>query len=236
MRSRFHDRIEAGERLAERLTGFADGDDVVVLALPRGGVPVGFEVARRLRVPLDIVVVRKLGVPAHEELAMGAVATGGVCYLNRELIAQLGISTADVDREIQWGTWEIERREKLLRGRRARIDLGGKTVILIDDGVATGATMRAAVAAVRAALAARLVVAAPTWAASELAHMRLLADEVVGVLVSEAFVSVGQWYEDFSETNDDEIRRLLERADLAVFSRSKGDTACDKPRSSSSSA
>jgi len=235
MRSRFRDRVEAGEVLAGKLAHFARRDDVVVLALPRGGVPVGFEIARRLRVPLDVVVVRKLGVPGHEELAMGAVASGGVRYLNQELIAQLGISAADVDTEAAWETREIERREKLLRGNRPRIELDGKTAILVDDGVATGATMRAATQAVRAASPARLVVASPTWASSAYAQFRLLADEVVGVTISDSFFSVGQWYEDFSEIDDEEVRSLLERADLAVFSRPKGDTACVKPRSPSSS-
>jgi predicted phosphoribosyltransferase len=235
MRSRFYDRTEAGEYLAEKLVRFADRDDVVVLALPRGGVRVGFEVARRLRAPLDIVVVRKLGVPGHEELAMGAVASGGVCYLNHELIAQLRIPRADVDTEIAWETCAIARRERLFRGARRPLDLAGKTVILVDDGVATGSTLRAAVEAVRAARPARVVVASPTWSSSAHAQFELLADEVVGVMVNETFFSVGQWYEDFSVITDEEVRNLLERADLAVFSRSPGGPACGKPRSRSSS-
>src|SRR5512139_432684 len=214
MRTRFHDRIEAGALLAEKLSRFADRDDVVILALPRGGVPVGFEVAERLHLPLDVVVVRKLGVPGHEELAMGAVAAGGYRYLDRALIAQLGVPEAAVETETAWEVHEVERRERLLRGGRTRIDLAGKTVVLVDDGVATGSTMRAAVEAVRASRPARVVVAAPTWSSNAYSQFARLADEAVGVLVSDAFYSVGQWYEDFSEVHDDEVRNLLEKADL----------------------
>lgn len=166
---------------------------------------------------------------------MGAVGSGGVCYLHHELIAQLEISAADVDTEIAWETREVDRREKLLRGGRPRIELGGKTTILVDDGVATGATMHAAVEALRAAVPSRIVAAAPTWSSSAYAQFGLLADEVVGVTVSDSFFSVGQWYQDFPEIDDEEVRRLLEQADLAVFSRPKGDTACAKSRSPSSS-
>jgi putative phosphoribosyl transferase len=235
MRSRFRDRVEAGERLAEKLVYLADRDDVAVLALPRGGVPVAYEVARRLRAPMDILMVRKLGVPGHEELAMGAIASGGVCYLDHALIAQLRIPQADVDTEIAWETHELERREKLLRGTGPRRDLAGKTIIVVDDGVATGSTMRAAVEALRKSLPARVIVAAPAWAATAYEHFGLLADEAVGVTVSDAFYSVGQWYEDFSEVSDDDVRNLLERADLAVFSRSPGGPKCAKPRPPSSS-
>jgi predicted phosphoribosyltransferase len=217
------------------LAGFADRDDLVVLALPRGGVPVGYEVARRVRAPLDIVMVRKLGVPGHDELAMGAVASGGVCTLDRGLIAQLRIPHTDVDTEVAWETHELTRREKLLRGTKPRRDLAGKTVILVDDGVATGSTMIVAIEAVRLSKAAHVVAAAPTWSSTAHAHVALLADEAVGLMISDAFFSVGQWYEDFSAVSDDDVRNLLEQADLAVFSRSPGGPKCAKPRPPSSS-
>jgi predicted phosphoribosyltransferase len=210
--NRFRDRTHAGQLLAERLRRYADRQDVVVLGLPRGGVPVAAEVAWRLRVPLDVFVVRKLGVPGHEELAMGAIATGGVRVLNDGVIALAGVSGRDIDATTARERVELERRERAYRNDRAPPDLRGRTVILVDDGLATGATMRAAVGAVRRQNAAAVVVAVPTASADTCDALRTEADEVLCLTTPEPFGAVGLWYEDFSATTDDEVRELLARA------------------------
>ena len=205
----FADRAEAGELLAERLTAYRDRDDVVVLALPRGGVPVAREVARALGVRLDVYVVRKLGVPGHEELAMGAIATGGVRLLNHDVIDALGIPMNVIDAVAAREQQELARREQTYRGGRGPIALTNKTVILVDDGLATGATMRAAVMAARQQQPARVIVAVPVGAVSTCAGLAAEADDVVCVRTPDPFVAVGLWYRDFTPTTDHEVRSLL---------------------------
>jgi predicted phosphoribosyltransferase len=205
----FRDRREAGRVVGERLAALAGRPDVVVLGLPRGGVPVAWEVARRLGAPLDVFVVRKLGFPGHEELAMGAIASGGVRVLNPEVMAY-GVSREDIDRVTAVEELELERRERLFRGDRRAIPVAGRTVILVDDGLATGSTMRAAVRALRRKDARRIVVAVPVAAASTCAEMEEEADEVVCAATPEPFRAVGLWYDDFTQTTDDEVRELLD--------------------------
>jgi len=209
----FTNRAEAGELLAARFTELADRDDAIVLALPRGGVPVGYEVARSLRVPLDVFVVRKLGVPGHEELAMGAIASGEVRLINHEVVDALGIPAELIDQVARREKAELERRERLYRGSRPPASLTNKTVILTDDGLATGSTMRAAVAAIRRQEPAGIIVAVPVGAPSTCDEMRDVADDVVCLRTPEPFVAVGLWYRDFSETSDAEVRELLGRTD-----------------------
>ena len=209
MLSRFRDRHDAGRHLAAELRGYAGRADVIVLALPRGGVPVGWEVARALAAPLDVFVVRKLGVPGEEELAMGAVATGGVRVLNERLTTALGIPAYVIDAVTGWQQQELARRERLYRGDRPAPEVGGRTVILVDDGLATGSTMRAAVAALRVQNPARIVVAVPTAARETCNDLVAEVDEVVCTTTPEPFYAVGLWYEDFSQTTDEEVRELL---------------------------
>jgi predicted phosphoribosyltransferase len=209
MLSRFRDRHDAGRHLAAKLRGYAGRADVIVLALPRGGVPVGWEVARALAAPLDVFVVRKLGVPGEEELAMGAVATGGVRVLNERLTTALGIPAYVIDAVTGWQQHELARRERLYRGDRPAPEVGGRTVILVDDGLATGSTMRAAVAALRVQNPARIVVAVPTAARETCNDLVAEVDEVVCTTTPEPFYAVGLWYEDFSQTTDEEVRELL---------------------------
>src|SRR5436190_6593969 len=209
---RFRNRNEAGRLLAKKLTAYANRPNVLVLALPRGGVPVAYEVARALGAPLDVFVVRKLGVPGYEELAMGAVATGGVRVLNDQIVQRLGIPQSIIDPVAAREQQELARRERLYRGDRPPPDVKGRTVILVDDGLATGATMRAALAALRQQQPARRVVAVPTAASQTCDELRTEADDVVCATTPEPFDAVGLWYEDFSQTTDDEVRELLERA------------------------
>ena len=208
----FRDRTEAGRVLADALSHYAGRDDVLVLALPRGGVPVAYEVARALDAPLDVFVVRKLGVPGHEELAMGAIASGGVRVLNEEVVRPLGIPRAVIDQVTRLEMRELQRREELYRGNRPRADVRGKTVILIDDGLATGSTMHAAAAALRQLRPERLVVAVPTAAPDTCDAFRSVVDEVVCATTPQPFHAVGAWYEDFSQTTDDEVREYLAAA------------------------
>jgi predicted phosphoribosyltransferase len=210
--SRFRDRPEAGRFVAERLKHYAGRDDVIVLALPRGGVPVGYEVAKRLGAPLDVFVVRKLGVPGYEELAMGALASGGLLVLDPAVVRGLGIDQGQIERTIGEELRELERREAAFRGERPPPDLAGKTVILVDDGLATGSTMRAAALAVRKAKPARIVVAVPVAAPETCAQFDDAVDEVVCGLTPRPFHAVGAWYEDFTQTTDEEVRRVLSQA------------------------
>ena len=205
----FRDRIEGGEVLAERLSQYRDRDDVVVLALPRGGVPVASKVAARLAAPFDIYVVRKLGVPGHEELAMGAIASGGVRLVNDAVVDALGIPANVIDSVARREQLELERREQLYRGARAPIKLAGKVVILVDDGLATGSTMRAAVTAVKQQHPALVIVAVPVGAPSACDDLTREADHVVCVCTPDPFVAVGLWYRDFTPTSDREVRSLL---------------------------
>jgi putative phosphoribosyl transferase len=212
MLSRFHDRHDAGSQLAERLGTYADRDDVIVLALPRGGVPVGYEVARALDAPLDVFVVRKLGLPWREELAMGAIASGGVRVLDAELIRAARVTDEEIRQVTTTEQAELERRESQYRGERPFPDVSGKIVILVDDGLATGSTMRAAVTALRQERPARIVVAVPVAAPETCNAFREIADEIVCASTPEPFRAVGYWYDDFSQTTDDEVHALLERA------------------------
>jgi putative phosphoribosyl transferase len=212
MATPFRDRSQAGRLLAERLTAFADRTDVLVLALPRGGVPVAFEVAQALEAPLDVFVVRKLGVPGHEELAMGAIASGGAWVLNEDVLQALDIPDHIIDSVAAQELRELKRRERLYRGDRPALDVRGRTVIQVDDGIATGSTMRAAVKALRRLGPAWLVVAAPVAAPSTCAELCNEADECICCIQPDPFYAVGVWYENFAQTTDDEVRDLLERS------------------------
>jgi predicted phosphoribosyltransferase len=208
----FRDRREAGRFLARKLTAYAGRPDVLVLALPRGGVPVAFEVARALHAPLDVFLVRKLGMPGHEELAMGAIASGDVWVLNDDVVRTFRIPE-DVVEAVAAREWrELERRERTYRGDRPAPDVRGRTIILIDDGLATGSTMRAAVAALRRQGPARIVVAVPVGAADTCAAFREEADEAICAQMPEPFRAVGLWYRDFSPTTDEEVHDLLAEA------------------------
>jgi predicted phosphoribosyltransferase len=213
---RFANRAEAGRRLARELATYAGRPDVLVLGLPRGGVPVAFEVARALRAPLDVFVVRKLGVPGQEELAMGAIASGGVRVVNAAIVRALRIPRAAIEAATAAETRELERRERLYRGDRPAVDVAGRTVILVDDGLATGATMQAAVSALRGRGPAAIVVAAPVAAPATCAALAGTADDCVCVLRPPELRGVGLWYEDFSQTEDAEVRALLDQAAVAA--------------------
>lgn len=208
----FSDRTEAGKYLASQLASYRDRDDVVVLALPRGGVPVAYEVAQALRALLDIFLVRKLGVPGHEELAMGAIASGGVRVLNDDVVDYLQIPAETIDAVADQEMEELKRRERAYRGDRPEPYVRGKTVILVDDGLATGSTMRAAAAALRHQKPAKIVVAVPVSAPQTCNEYRMGVDEIICAVTPEPFYGVGQWYLDFSQTTDEEVRELLERA------------------------
>jgi predicted phosphoribosyltransferase len=212
----FRDRSEAGRLLAAKLAEYADRPDVLVLALPRGGVPVGFEVATALHAPMDVFIVRKLGVPGHEEFAMGAVATGGVRVLNDQVVRALRIPDYVIDAVASWEQEELARRELLYRGARPPPDVRGKTVILVDDGLATGSTMLAAVQALRRQGPARIVVAVPVASPDTCELLREQVDEVVCAATPEPFYAVGLWYQDFSQTTDEEVRELVARSTSGV--------------------
>jgi predicted phosphoribosyltransferase len=209
---RFGNRADAGRALAERLRAYAGRSDVVVLALPRGGVVVGFELARELAVALDIYLVRKLGVPGHEELAMGAIASDGTRVLNTTIVAHLGITDEAIARTALEEGRELERRERAYRQGRAAIDVRGRTVILVDDGLATGASMRVAALALRTRGPERLVIAVPVASRDVCDELRKLVDELVCLEANDSFRAVGAAYDDFSQTSDDEVRELLARA------------------------
>lgn len=206
----FGDRREAGRVLASRLSHYKDRDDVVVLALPRGGVPVAWEVARALDSSLDVFLVRKLGVPGYKELAMGAIATGGVRVLNEDVVGWYGIPEPIIDEVAREEQAELERRERVYRAGKSRAELRDRIVILIDDGLATGSTMKAAVKAVRAQGPKKVVVGVPVGAPETCRELQDIADEVVCARTPAPFSAVGQWYRDFSQTSDDEVRELLQ--------------------------
>ncbi len=208
----FQDRAEAGRELASRLQQFAHRRDVLVLALPRGGVPVGYEVARALNAPLDVFVVRKLGVPWQPELAMGAIASGGTLVLNQEVVHGIGLPAGEIEQVAQREQKELEARERRYRGDRPPMEVEGKTIILVDDGLATGSSMRAAARALRDRGPERIVIAIPVAAAVTCDGLRAEGNEVVCVATPEPFLAVGQWYREFSQTTDAEVHELLERA------------------------
>ena len=212
MAAPFADRREAGRVLATRLSEYVGRSDVIVLALPRGGVPVAFEVAQALGAPLDVFVVRKLGLPGQEEFAMGALASGGVRILDEETIRLAGVSAEELRWVTEFEQAELERRERRYRGDRPFPDLTGRTVILVDDGLATGATMRAAVTALRQEGPARVVVAVPVAARETCDAFREIADDIVCAMTPERFRAVGLWYSDFSQTTDEEVHELLDRS------------------------
>ncbi|MEA3364555.1 MAG: phosphoribosyltransferase [Candidatus Hydrogenedentes bacterium] len=208
----FKNREEAGHRLAQELSGYANRADVTVLALPRGGVPVAYIVAEDLAAPLDVFIVRKVGVPSQPELAMGAIASGGVRVRNARILNAVGLSEAEFDQEAEKEGVELERRQRLYRGERPAPNLANRVIILVDDGLATGASMRAAVLAVREAQPSEVVVAVGTAPPDACEMLAKDADKVVSVLTPQPFGSVGAWYEDFGQTSDEEAKALLERA------------------------
>lgn len=212
MRTSFHDRTEAGQLLAEKLRAYEQHPDAIVLALPRGGLPVAYEVAISLALPLDVFVVRKLGVPGYRELAMGAIASGGVRVLNEDVLHALPDAAAMVAQVTEQETQELERREHEYRADRPPPEVGGRVVILIDDGLATGATMLAAIAALRKKAPAKIVVAVPVCPPETLQEVERVADEMVTLFAPDWFRGVGQFYEDFAQTSDEEVRVLLARA------------------------
>jgi putative phosphoribosyl transferase len=207
----FEDRVDAGRRLAERLRTYAKRSDVIVLGIPRGGVPVAYEVATALGDRLDVFVSRKLGVPGQEELAFGAVAAGGVRVLDRDLIESVGISKQEIEQITDRVRADLERREQLYRGSRAPLQLDGKIAILVDDGIATGSSMLAAIRALRELKPARIVVAVPVAPLSTSYHLRSEADELVCIHMPEAFYAIGNFYSDFSQISDEEVTELIHR-------------------------
>jgi putative phosphoribosyl transferase len=208
----FEDRAEAGRILATKLSAYSGRDDVIVLGLPRGGMPVAFEVAQALHVPLDVLVIRKLGTPWNRELAMGAIAPSGVQVLDLSLAQRLSVSEEAIQKVVAIERHELERMERLYRGDRSPLELAGKTVILVDDGIATGSSILAAIAALRRQKAARIVVAIPVAPASACDAIRMEADDVVCVAEPAMFLAVSQWYENFTQTTDEDVCALLEQA------------------------
>lgn len=208
---RFRNRAEAGRYLAQQLSDLAGRKDLLVLGIPRGGVPVAYEVAKALDAPLDVIVVRKLGFPGAEELAMGAIASGGVRVLNQRVLSEMPVRQELIDEVADRELVELERRERAFRGDRPPIDPVGRTLVVVDDGLATGSTMRAAVAALRQRGPAAIVVGVPVGATSTCRSLEHLVDRLVCVIESEAFIAVGEWYEEFGQTTDEEVRQFLER-------------------------
>lgn len=214
MTKQFQDRQDAGQFLADKLQDYASRDDVLVLALPRGGVPVAFEVAQALGAPLDVFVVRKLGVPGHEELAMGAIASGGTRVINRDVVLGAGIGTDLIDRVAEREREELHRRERKYRDNRPEPEIEGKIVILVDDGLATGATMRAAVVALRQLDPAQIVVAVPTAPPETCAEFESEVDKLICGITPQDFGGVGRWYRDFAQTTDEQVRDLLKSGNV----------------------
>jgi len=205
----YKNRSDAGKRLAAKLQIYAGRPDVVVLGLPRGGIPVAFEVARTLQLPLDVFVVRKMGVPGHEELAMGAIASGGIRVLNEDVVRSLNISRETIESVEKAQSEELKRREQLYRGNRPGLDVRDLTILLVDDGLATGATMRAAVQALRRQKPVSIIVAVPAAAPEACEELGEEADDIVCAITPDPFFSVGSWYQDFSQTTDEEVGQLL---------------------------
>ncbi len=211
-RNRFENREQAGEMLAQHLSAYAGRTDAIVLALPRGGVPVGYVVAKHLQLPLDVFLVRKLGMPGHEEFAIGAISSGGTRFLQEDVVRSYGISERVIDTVAQGELLELERREKLYRAGRPPLELAKRVVILVDDGLATGSTMKAAVLAVRKANPAKIIVAVPVGAAESFEKLRSDVDDIICLRTPEPFYAVGTWYENFTQTSDDDVIRLLDDA------------------------
>jgi putative phosphoribosyl transferase len=218
MKPRFHDRTEAGKLLAAQLADYADRSDVWVLGLPRGGVPIAYEIAHALNLPLDICLVRKLGVPEQRELAMGAIAPDNVMILNHEIIKALGVTRSALEQVIQEETQELARREHLYRGDRPEPDVTGKTVILVDDGIATSSTLRAAIATLRQKNPQAIVVAVPVAAGAACESLSAIVDRLVCLTTPEPLQSIGMWYVDFSQTSDEEVQQLLVRQAIVSHS------------------
>lgn len=212
MSSRYRDRIQAGRVLADQLLEYKHRPDVLVLALPRGGVPVAYEIAQRLQIPMDVFIVRKLGVPKHEELAMGAIAANGVRVINSDVVKSMHISESVIDHVSALETQELQRREKLYRGNRSFPSVRNRSVILVDDGLATGATMKAAVYALRQQQPASIVVAVPVAARVVYLEFQHIVDRIVCPMTPDMFYGVGWWYDNFSQTSDQEVRDLLARS------------------------
>jgi putative phosphoribosyl transferase len=208
----FQDRFDAGRVLSSKLRHLANRPDVVILALPRGGVPVGYEVAKALHAPLDVFVVRKLGVPGQPELAMGAIASGGVRGLNEDLVRRFDIPDYMIEQIVAREQEELERRERDYRGDRSPIDVEGRMVVLVDDGLATGSSMRVAALALRNSKPSEIIVAVPVAAPATCAEFESAVDQVICAVTPEPFWAVGQWYRDFSQVSDEEVRELLRRA------------------------
>ena len=206
----FRDRRDAGKKLAQKLTGYAGRKDVVILALPRGGVPVAYEVSQALQVPMDVFIVRKLGWPGHEEMAIGAIASGGVKVLNEDIVRYLKLPKDLIHAVAQRELRELERRERAYRGNRPSLELKDRTVIIVDDGLATGASMRAALLGVRAHAPAQVIVAVPTAALETCEALKPEVDQMICATTPEPFYGVSRWYQDFSQTTDEEVRILLE--------------------------
>jgi putative phosphoribosyl transferase len=207
----FLNRVDAGRRLAKKLGAYARRNDVLVLGIPRGGVPVAFQVADELEAPLDVFVVRKLGVPGHEELAFGAIASGGIRAVDPQIVEEAGISDLEFELVVVNESQELERRERLYRGARPPLNLQGKTIILVDDGIATGASTRAAILALRKLKPASIVLAAPIAPASTCRHLRAEVDDLICLDIHENFYAIGQFYDDFSQVSDEEVVTLLQR-------------------------
>jgi putative phosphoribosyl transferase len=212
----FRDRKQAGELLARKLTKYANREDVVVLAIPRGGVPVGFEVARALHAPLDVFIVRKLGVPWQEELAFGAVATGGVRVLDEQIMESLQLTPEQIEKVTERENKELERRERVYRGKRAALAVKGKLVLLVDDGIATGSSMLAGITALRQLEPAQIIIAIPVAPPTTCARLRKKADDLVCVSMPESFFAIGQFYENFQPTSDVEVCALVEEASAST--------------------
>lgn len=210
----FRDRVQAGQMLAEALMNYANRNDVIVLGLPRGGVPVAYQVAKQLRTPLDVLIVRKLGVPDDEELAMGAIASGGVKVLNSSVVRALGIPPDVIEQAVATQSRELRRRELAYRGHTGTPEIKGRIVILVDDGIATGSTIRAAVQALRQQHPKQVIIAVPAAAPDSCAELESVADDLVALIKPEDFRGVGQWYEDFDQTTDAEVTQLLAKATL----------------------
>lgn len=211
--NRFNDRTHAGKLLADSLMSYRGQPNTVVLALPRGGVPVGFEISKRLQLPMDVFIVRKLGVPGYEEFAMGAVASGGTFFLDHKVVSSLNISDAKIEEVKRRETQEILRRNTAYRGAKPDLELLNKHIIIVDDGLATGATMKAAVAAIKQKNPRKITVALPVGAEDSINALKWEADEVVCLVRPKEFFAVGVWYEDFPQTSDEEVKRLLREAE-----------------------